>query len=285
MKFSERYGYVKPVDVLKRETLENEGIAGICTCYDQLASALNHFDVNCHNRHDESYSDMEEAIWCIFLNKRKNDFWSFHSHQTVATEYLLSKENAWYLKFDLIEFSIKALRSFYPHDRSFQGIVNSFVHLLNSTLKRLNYAYRIVDDQIVEITDEEEIKTIEEAVEQSSSIKTHLSDALKHISSRPVPDYRNSIKESITAVEALCRDITGENTLGAALKKLEKNGITIPTALKSGIEKLYVYTNDEKTGIRHALMDETDTPEYEEAKFMLVACSAFINYIQGKRSN
>lgn len=69
------------------------------------------------------------------------------------------------------------------------------------------------------------------------------------------------------------------------MKKLEKNAITIPTALKSGIEKLYVYTNDEKTGIRHALMDETDTPEYEEAKFMLVACSAFINYIQGKRSN
>ena len=94
----------------------------------------------------------------------------------------------------------------------------------------------------------------------------------------------NSIKESISAVEALCREITTENTLGDALKKLEKNGVNIPAFLKSGFEKLYIYTNNEKTGIRHALMDNTETPQYDEAKFMLVSCCAFVNYIQGKRS-
>ena len=40
--------------------------------------------------------------------------------------------------------------------------------------------------------------------------------------------------------------------------------------LKTAFEKLYVYTNDKATGIRHALMDETDAPSFDEAKIMLV---------------
>lgn len=30
------------------------------------------------------------------------------------------------------------------------------------------------------------------------------------------------------------------------------------------------------------LMDEKDAPGFDEAKFMLVACSAFVNYIKAK---
>ena len=52
----------------------------------------------------------------------------------------------------------------------------------------------------------------------------------------------------------------------------------------SAFEKLYVYTNQEETGIRHALMDDEEnyTPSAEEALFMLVSCSAFINYLDRK---
>ena len=141
-----------------------------------------------------------------------------------------------------------------------------------------------MDDQVVEITDDEEIKEIEAALSQERAIRNHFSAALKHLSDRQNPDYRNSIKESISAVEALCRQITGESTLGNALRVWEKKGVKIPSSLKSSIEKLYNYTNDKRTGIRHALMDETESPQYDEAKFMLVACSAFVNYVQGKRT-
>ena len=286
MKFSERYGYVKPVDALKRGGLDAEGATALCNCYDHLYKWLNHYDVDNRSYHGESYTELEETVWCFFLNQRRDDFYGHNSHKVVATQYLLSSDNEWYLKFDMIEFSIRVLRSQCPRgDRRFDNIVNAFINLVNASFKRLNYAYRIVDDLIVEITDEEEIKAIEEAVEQTSITKTHLLSALKHLSDRPSPDYRNSIKESISAVEALCREITGEQTLGEALKKLEKNGVKIPVFLKSGFEKLYVYTNNEKTGIRHALMDDADAPQYDEAKFMIVACSAFINYIQGKRSS
>lgn len=286
MKFSERYGYVKPVEVLKRGFLDTEGITSICNCYDHLSLWLNHYDGHSGgHRYGESYTELEETIWCFFMNQRRDDFYGYDGHEVAATEYLQSKQNAWYTKFDLIEFTIKVLRNMAPQgDRHFAVVVNNFINILNSTFRRLNYAYRVVDDQIVEITDQEEIATIEDAIRQDSAIKTHLSEALKLMSNRQSPDYRNSIKESISAVEALCREITGESTLGDALRVWEKKGVKIPTFLKSGIEKLYIYTNDKRTGIRHSLMEDSESPSFEEAKYMLVICCAFVNYIQGKRS-
>ena len=261
-----------------------EGATALCNCYDYLAKWLNQFDVENGNRYDESYTEMDEAIWCFFLNRRRDDFYEFHGHKVVATEYLLDDHHEWFKSFDMIEYSIRVLRSLYSSSRAFQSIVERFIIMINNTFTRIDYAYRVVDDQIVEITDQEEIVAIEEAVTQTPAVKTHLSAALKHLSSRPSPDYRNSIKESISAVEALCREITGASTFGGAMKELEKNGLEIPTFLKTGFEKLYVYTNDERTGIRHAQMSGTETPGFDEAKFMLVSCSAFVNYIQGKRT-
>jgi hypothetical protein len=246
---------------------------------------FNHYNTSRGHHYDESYTELEEAIWCFFLNQRRKDFYSGRGRLVVATRYLQDDKKEWYTKFDLIEFTLRVLRNKTPRaDRSFMAVVDSFVKILNSTFKRLDYAYRVVDDQIVEITDQEEIAAIEEAVRQNSTIKTHLSEALKLMSNRQTPDYRNSIKESISAVEALCREITEENTLGDALKALEKKGVKIPTFLKSGFEKLYLFTNDKRTGIRHSLMEDTESPTFDEAKFMLVACSAFVNYVQSKRS-
>jgi hypothetical protein len=47
--------------------------------------------------------------------------------------------------------------------------------------------------------------------------------------------------------------------------------------LKEGFKKFYHYTSD-SDGIRHGLMDE-DRLSSEDAKFMIVSCSAFINYL------
>ena len=284
MTFSERYGYVTPVEVLKRGGLDKEGATALCNCYDHLAMWLNNYDVDYGRRYDETYTQLEEQIWCFFMNQRRADFYGYNSHKIIATEYLLSDSNEWFRKFDMIEFSLRMLRNSNKRDKRYAEIVDTFVVLINATFMRMDYAYRIVDDQIVEITDTEEIAAIEDALKVTSSVNTHLSKALMHLSARPTPDFRNSIKESISAVEALCREITGESTLGPALNKMEKKGVIIPTFLKSGFEKIYVYTNDSRTGIRHALMDDTEAPQFNEAKFMLVSCSAFVNYIQGKRT-
>ena len=49
-------------------------------------------------------------------------------------------------------------------------------------------------------------------------------------------------------------------------------------ALKSAFNSLYGFTSD-SNGIRHALLDETNLT-FDDAKFMLVTCSAFVNYLK-----
>ena len=101
---------------------------------------------------------------------------------------------------------------------------------------------------------------------------------------KPIGDYRNSIKESISAVEAYCREKTGESTLGKALSSMESKGFVFPKMLKTAFVNLYTYTNQPDTGIRHALMDEDGkyVPGQEEALFMLVSCCSFLNYLKKK---
>jgi hypothetical protein len=51
-------------------------------------------------------------------------------------------------------------------------------------------------------------------------------------------------------------------------------------ALRKSLSALYGYTSDEQ-GIRHAMLDEPKLTA-ADAKFLLVACSAFINYMKEK---
>jgi len=92
------------------------------------------------------------------------------------------------------------------------------------------------------------------------------------------PDYRNSIKESISAVESLAKILSNNasDTLGSALSKIKKK-LKIHKALEQGFKNIYGYTSDDG-GIRHALTEES-TSDAEDAMFMLVSCSAFINYL------
>ena len=55
----------------------------------------------------------------------------------------------------------------------------------------------------------------------------------------------------------------------------EKTGLH--KALRAGFIKLYGYTCDEE-GIRHCIMDEPNVG-LAEAKYMLVACSAFVHFL------
>ncbi len=64
-------------------------------------------------------------------------------------------------------------------------------------------------------------------------------------------------------------------TLGDALKLLKDK---IHPAMKSAFEKLYGYTSD-ANGIRHSNGLERKFT-FEEAKYMLISCSAFVNYLK-----
>jgi AbiJ N-terminal domain 4 len=178
----------------------------------------------------------------------------------------------WYEVYDLIEFLADAGKTDFDQ---------KFIRLTNDILKQEMSGYRFVSDHIAQITSEEEIKTIEQALDLPDSLKPvreHLSQSLRLLSDRKKPDYRNSIKESISAVESLAKIISKQNkaTLSPALNAVEKK-TKLHSVLKEAFQKLYGYTSDAQ-GIRHGLMDEP-TLDAEDAKFMLVSCSAFVNYL------
>jgi hypothetical protein len=152
---------------------------------------------------------------------------------------------------------------------------------LNGLFKAEFSAYRIITGVIVEITDEEEIKEVEASLNIPDQY-SHVKRALKDLADRENPAYRNSIKESISAVEAICMKIAGNGsgTLGKVLEKLERTQGLHPS-LKAAFSKLYGYTSD-AGGIRHALSDNGVEPGQEEARFMLITCSAFVNYLVQK---
>lgn len=77
-------------------------------------------------------------------------------------------------------------------------------------------------------------------------VKTHIQTAIDLLSDKINRDYRNSIKESISAVENICRVITKnpKTTLGQALKVVEEN-LQIHGALRSAFDKIYSYASDE----------------------------------------
>jgi len=182
----------------------------------------------------------------------------------------------WNEVYDFIEFVADNYPDEYENSK--------FMTYCNSILERELSAYRFVGGRITQITSEEEIVEIEEALGKGpKTVNIHLKTALAFLADRKSPDYRNSIKESISAVEAICRLITDDPkaTLDQALKQIEQT-VGLHPALKKAFSNLYGYTSDAE-GIRHALLDQPNL-DFEDAKFMLVSCSAFINYLITKSS-
>jgi len=158
----------------------------------------------------------------------------------------------------------------------------SFTGYINKVLEEDKCAFRLIDGRIAEITNPTEIEALLEASDSSQDqftpARRHISTAIDLCFDRKSPDYRNSVKESISAIEAAAVIITGDKkaTLGQALKHLSKTE-TLHQALATGFSAIYGYTNDAK-GIRHALLDEEHVA-FDEAKYMAVSCSAFLNYL------
>jgi hypothetical protein len=222
---------------------------------------------------------LSKRLWCNYF-KYPLDTLPKYEKDTYKEirEYFFTCE--WYEVYDFIEF----VANNYPDD--YNQVTPRFIDSCNNILERELSAYRFVGGKITQITSKEEITEIEEALEATEPLKgvnIHLKCALDKLADRKSPDYRNSVKESISAVEAICKLITKQEkaTLGEALNKIEDK-VSLHPALKNAFCSLYGYTSD-ADGIRHALVDEPNL-DFEDAKFMLVSCSAFVNYLISKAS-
>lgn len=192
-------------------------------------------------------------------------------------DFLIDAE--WYLIYDFVERYVGSFQEFAER--------NELEKEINQVLEEEKSGYRMLDGTITPITNKSELDALKESISTKYvSVNTHMEKALQLFSQRKSPDYENSIKESISAVEAMCCIITGETgsqaTLGKTIKKLKDKGMHIHPAMESAFSSLYGYTSDED-GIRHGSIGFTNAPA-EDAKYMLVSCSAFVNYLIEKWS-
>lgn len=290
MLFSKRNGYLPAKKAIQRESLDEETRNGLWNVI--LLLFCNRVIVA-----QGKLIYIYKTIWTDFF-KQAADTVPTHPTCTYNTPderkfFMAYREffcvNArWFECFDFLEFVVKYVESQRlvayqfnagAEEPSFFDIITSHA---NKVLEEESSAYRFVGNCIVEITSETELREIDEAMDQSSDpVQEHLKKALNFLADRTSPDYQNSVKESISAVESLCCAISAKPkaSLGDALQLVDKK-YPLHGALKEAFKKLYGYTSD-AGGIRHGGIDFADV-DYDLAKYMLVSCSAFINYLISK---
>jgi len=211
-------------------------------------------------------------LWIDYFKLPLDRLPEFQSWKTEEI-YAYFQKFEWNEVYDFLEVTINYFQCF------------KLVNDVNFVLERELAGYRFVGTVFTEITNEQEIEMLENVIDDKDfpAVATHLRRALTLMSDRENPDYRNSIKESISAVESLAKFITNKPkaTLGEALKILESSNNLHP-ALKSSFLSLYGYTSDEG-GIRHGMLDEPNLT-VNDAKFFWLSCTSFINYLKSKMS-
>lgn len=275
--FSQRYGYVKPEKVLIREQLTGAVLNAVINCATNLYNDFLSIQY-------ALYREMEEEFKLHYLNLQYSEF----EKAKGPFEYVNDERNAWYLRLDVIEWVIayhreqidklkkrKDVRESTPKNNS--DALNQFIFNLNNEFERLGYAYRIIDDVFIETTSSSEMAVIQESLKEADANSvTHLQECLRLLSpSNQELSTRNAIKEAISAVEVTARQITDTKTLDDAFKSLRE----IHPMIRLSMEKLYHYTNQKDTGIRHGWMEQSDEPTINEAIFVLVTSCSFINYL------
>ncbi|MCJ7568745.1 MAG: hypothetical protein MUO58_14515 [Anaerolineales bacterium] len=195
-------------------------------------------------------------------------YYTKHILDDIRTYFFAAK---WYEVYDFIEFTLN-----YFNDKPLTKSINAI-------LERELSGYRYISGIFTDITSEQEIEMLEGVLSDTDfpGVSSHLRRSLELLSDRETPDYRNSIKESISAVESFAMTITCDEsaTLGQALKVIDKEN-NIHPALKDAFSKLYGYASD-KGGIRHAMLEEPKLSS-ADAKFFLMSCTSFINYMKSK---
>ena len=276
-RFSERVGAVAESKTIQVGSLSAE-----------LRNSFWNLFYDLYDEHERNYWSRVARHVATYFRKVPVDELPYRDYEAREwlKEYFYSLP--WHGVYDLTEFIAHNHRSMTSRYSGYNEVSHrvsesKLVERLNYILERELSGYRFIQGTLTPIAAKEEVEAIETAIASAkraglAGAHQHIRAALELLGKKPTPDYRNAIKEAISAVESVAKQIVGSDsaTLDAALKELGKK-TEIHGALASGFSKLYGYTSDE-SGIRHAIFEEPNVG-FSEAKYMIVSCSAFVNFL------
>lgn len=270
-RFSQRIGAAEAPSIIQLESIS-----------EPLRNSIWNFIVSLYDDGESGWRRVSELSSQFFFKLPVDELPPYNHRRR---EWLKNKffGLAWYEVYDFVEFIVE----WYDRTRDRQKFRKDQMHgVFNHIFEEEFSGYRFIGGELAPLSSPAEVAAIESALSTTSATglagaHAHIESALRLLAKRPEPDYRNSIKESISAVEALAKQLgtTESQGLASALTELAKK-VPIHGALRSGLLSLYGYTSDEG-GIRHAMLDEPNLG-YDDAKYMAVACSAFVNFLAAK---
>ena len=283
--FSERMGFVKPRDAIQVECASKELRM---TLYNLVHGMLGDYE------HDSPSESVCKELWMMKWH-RPIDTFPFHSYDFYQELNKWVIDGEWYACYDLLEFVFGEMKDqgfFDPEPMSFAYGFNNwgpqpdlekeFRDAVNELLEIEGSGYRFINGEILPITNGLEIGSLEQSLDQENAFagaRKHIENALKLISKKPDPDHLGACRESILGAESAAKKVAGieDGTLSDAFKVLQKTKGLHP-ALADAWKKMFGYMSDEK-GMRHAGTEEPVNVDFAFAKYMLVTCSAFVNYL------
>jgi hypothetical protein len=266
--FTQRYGLTPGPTVLSYKDISKELWVDLFNTLQRICSEVIRKE------------DLAEEIWMHFHHEPISDYpcdsWGDalsigqlvnYTRESLDHESLTCSARV----YDLIEFVYNTI-FLMNHDRQ------SLQQNVNEDFARNFASVKMIDGLIAPVSDEEQSHAIEAAMQGPlADVNSQVHTALALLADREHPIYRDSVKNSISAVESLCKHIVGDSrlTLEDALKKVGPTAVPVHPTIKDAFRKLYAYAGDVA---RHGLMG-SDNLDVEDARYMLVTCSAFINYL------
>jgi len=178
---------------------------------------------------------------------------------------------------DIIEF-------IYKQTHNFIEIFDSPLKVFNIFLKENNIGYHINENSEIERNVDSFILTqIVDTINNHNELLNNINRAKELLTSRKEYDYKQSIQNSMLALESYCKSLgkTTAKNMKNILSEIQKK-VNINSDLIEAINRLYKFASN-VDDIRHSTNLNSHI-DYGEAFFILTIVCALINYIDSTLS-
>ncbi len=219
----------------------------------------------------------QRVILCKLLFKLPNqNNWSEYPNVWYEVQDLI-RGAEWYQVYDYIEALHERLLETDP------AKAEEFTSEINRFFEENGIGWQLVEGNI-EIRGPEAFEAAVTAAQAATdedrpNAASEIHEALLDLSRRPKADTTGAVHHAMAALEAVARDVTGEEnaTLGAILKE---NPDLFPKPLDVAVTKIWGYASETARHVR-----EGEKLKVEEAELLVAVAAAGVTYLAKKSKN